>query len=210
MESLTNPQAWFHQLGSYRSAEWFVDCYRMRVDDEAKYLSAFRGFYELEFTPAMLEMSGAPPQVLSPKDKAFILVTDFLLFMKLAEKNQVLPKEGFAFQLCLGYFAPSLLLKAFDKEDAKDKWGGENVFSARPSLRRSAETVYGLSAMTHYSDQEAQAKGERTQAEIKNLIQRDLNKDDIGSSPASLFSGIGGKELWVSLFASLESRMASG
>jgi hypothetical protein len=53
---------------------------------------------------------------------------DFLVFCKLAVKAGVLPPSwdwpGFMKQ------AQSLLPYAFEKSDAQEKWGGENIFAA--------------------------------------------------------------------------------
>lgn len=56
------------------------------------------------------------------------MAADFLTFCKLAVKAGVLPAgwdwPGFLRK------AQGLLPYAFEKSDAKDKWGGENVFAA--------------------------------------------------------------------------------
>lgn len=77
------------------------------------------------------------------------VAADFLLFCKLAVQARVLPR-GWDWAACLDQ-ASGLLGFAFEKSDAQEKYGGENVFSAvmgGRSLRATAELVYGSSCMT--------------------------------------------------------------
>jgi hypothetical protein len=55
------------------------------------------------------------------------VLTDFLVFCKLAVKNQVIP-AGWDWQLFLSK-AAGLLPFAFEKSDAQEKYGGENIFT---------------------------------------------------------------------------------
>jgi len=188
-----NEQAWFDTHGSYRSAEWIVDCYRMRADDDVAWGSMnFHGLYEIGMS--------------SPSDshtKAFIIVKDFLKFFKLGIRNEVIPPSKFNFALCIGYFAPNLLVYAFEKEDAKIKWGRENVFSTGPSLRRTAETIYGFSCMAEDSDAEAQEQEERVEREVSEILERQLDASNFDASEEAIFENVGGKTLWTGLFHSL-------
>jgi len=191
--SWQNEQAWFKTHGSYRSAEWIVDCYRMRADDDVAWGSMnFHGLYEIGMS--------------SPSDshtKAFIIVKDFLKFFKLGIRNEVIPPSKFNFALCIGYFAPNLLVYAFEKEDAKIKWGRENVFSTGPSLRRTAETIYGFSCMAEDSDAEAQEQEERVEREVSEILERQLDASNFDASEEAIFENVGGKTLWTGLFHSL-------
>lgn len=190
-------------MGNYRGAEWIVDCYRMRVNDDVEWGSMkVHGITQIAFQTE--DMNG--PQ-LSKKEKTFIITKDFLFFLKLAVRNQVMP-ESFPYPLCLGYFAPNLLHHPFCKQDAKDKWGGENIFSIRPSLRRTAELVYGLSCMCEYNDQDAQAQGELAQQQVMADIDVQLgDHQDLSESNPGLFENVGGKTEWVSMMKLLQWNM---
>lgn len=194
--SWSNKHSWFETHGRYRSAEWIVDCYRMRVDDDAVHGSNFHGLNEIN----MSESSGIS---LDSRTMAFIHVKDFLKFFKLGVRNDVIPPSKFNFALCLGFFAPNLLMYPFEKHDAKVKWGGENALSMRPSLRRTAEIIYGLSCMYTYDDVDAQQRGEQAQEEVAEMINQGLDKTDIAIWETSLFNHVGGKQLWINLFQSL-------
>ncbi|KAL3944915.1 MAG: hypothetical protein SGBAC_001006 [Bacillariaceae sp.] len=195
--NLNNDQLWFETHGNYRSAEWIVDCYRMRADDDVVWGSEnFHGLYEIG-------MAASHRASYSSHSKAFIVVKDFLKFLKLGIRNEVIPPSNFNFALCIGYFAPNLLVHAFEKQDAKMKWGGENVFSTGPSLRRTAETIYALSAMSPYDDAEAQEKGKRIQREVSELLELQLDASNFDASEDLIFEDVGGKQLWTGLFHSL-------
>ncbi|CAB9502205.1 expressed unknown protein [Seminavis robusta] len=205
VESMSNPRSWFQQLGRTQAAEWIVDCYRMRADDDVQWGSFnFHGLYEIANGAETLH-DGTNDATLSKADKAFILTEDFLVFMTLAVHNEILPArlEDFDFTACIGRFAPALLPEPFNKQAAKAKWGGENVFSTRPSLRRTAERVYGLSSMYSYNDDDAQKQGERTQQEIKNSIRSGLVRNNFEASSSNLFNKLGGKQLWFGLYQRL-------
>jgi len=76
------------------------------------------------------------------------VAAEFLLFAKLVVLAKALPKEG-------EWDWPSFLAKAagmvgyaFEKSDANERWGGENVFAVVTggrSLRYTGEIVYGSS-----------------------------------------------------------------
>lgn len=71
------------------------------------------------------------------------LLLDFLVFVKLAVNGGVIP-EGWDFSAFLKV-AGGLLKYSFDKEDAHEKWGGENYFNVMMggrSLRATRESVY--------------------------------------------------------------------
>lgn len=114
-----NP-AWADGLGEGKY-EWLVDCYRMRVDDDYAWGGNVRGLYASEpITP------------------------DFLAFCKLAVAHRVVP-AGWDWRSLLAA-ATGLLKFAFEKSDAKEKYGGENIFFAAAggrSLRATGEAVYG-------------------------------------------------------------------
>ena len=110
-----------------KQLSWFVDCYRMRVDDDY----ALGGCY----------LHGLYSQPTSPSK----ILRDFLVFCKLALARDVVP-AGWRWGPCLQQAGEDLGY-AFEKSDAQDKWGGEKVFRAAMggrSLRYTAEIVYGV------------------------------------------------------------------
>ena len=104
-----NPSAWADGLGQKKQREWLVDCYRMRLDDE----------YALEG-----DVRGGSLYDQSEPDE---IVQDFLVFCRLAKEKGVLP-EGWNWSKFLDT-AAELLPYAFEKSDAQEKYGGENVFA---------------------------------------------------------------------------------
>ena len=196
LHSLNDKQSWFHQLGGGdRAAEWIVDCYRMRVDDDAVYGATFRGMYAISDDDDVIE-------------QALDLTKDFLLFFKLAVKQQVVP-DHFPYASCLRHHAPNLLLLAFEKSDAKEKWGGENVFSAGPSLRRTAELVYGTSCMSDNRDETTILAEEELVEDIAEKLQYDGEADyDLeAAAEPTLFDDVGGKPDWVALWKALQQHL---
>jgi len=118
---------WAKGLSADKQREWLCDCYRMRVDDDMCWGGGFlHGLYA--------------------RDDGDLISSDFLIYCKLSVKHGVVPRswDWAAFLRT----ATALLPYAFEKQDAKEKWGGENVFAAvmgGRSLRATAEVVYGNS-----------------------------------------------------------------
>ena len=108
-EDIQNPCAWAVGLGQKKQREWLVDCYRMRLDDE----------YALEG-----DVRGGTLYDQSEPDE---IVQDFLVFCRLAKEKGALP-EGWIWSKFLDT-AAELLPYAFEKSDAKEKYGGENIFA---------------------------------------------------------------------------------
>jgi hypothetical protein len=96
--------------------------------------------------------------------------------------------------------ASDLLRYAFEKADAKEKWGGENIFRAMMggrSLRATGEAVYGSSCMEYG---------------VASVAERDVNRavrrgwsssrlagtGGVGDPPAfcALFGDVGGVAVW--------------
>ncbi|KAI7839144.1 hypothetical protein COHA_007147 [Chlorella ohadii] len=124
------PDAWAHGLSTEQRYEWLCDCYRMRVDDDYAWGGGnLHGLY-------------------APDASGDSVAEDFLVFCKMAVANGVVP-PGWDWARFLQVSA-GLLPYAFEKSDAKEKWGGENVFAAMMggrSLRATAEVVLGSSCM---------------------------------------------------------------
>ncbi len=53
------PAAWASNLTDEEAAEWMIDCYRLRLDDDL-FVSGWR-LQQQRFTPRPLQSSGAPP-----------------------------------------------------------------------------------------------------------------------------------------------------
>lgn len=104
--------AWANGLSSLAAAEWFVDCYRMRVDDDAVLAGNMHGLYSL------------PDDSTAAAEVTF----DFLKFCLLATENRVIPAH-FDWNICINQYGKSLRY-AFEKADAREKYGRENFFSA--------------------------------------------------------------------------------
>ena len=182
LKAMSNNQSWFESMSMCGRAEaWLVDCDRMRVDDDCRWGGCnLHGLYSQCF-----DNDGQT-------SKAMAIVTDFLVFMKLAVVNKVIP-QGFNFQKCLRK-AAQLLNFAFEKSDAKDKWGGENVFSTRPSLRRTAELVYGSSCMVQSSYEANDAAAQQDAMEMaarRFLVDKTVCQD------------VGGQVIWKNLLRNL-------
>lgn len=124
-----DPAAWAVGMKKAEMYEWFVDCYRMRIDD-------------------MYVWGGGTLNGLYNEASGLCIVEDFAVFCRLAVRNNVIP-AGFAWSKATRV-AAKLLPFAFEKSDAKEKYGGENVFSSMMggrSLRLTGEMVYGTSCM---------------------------------------------------------------
>ena len=126
---------------TFRTRPWWKalkagDRYEWLVDDDYAWGGILRGLYI-----SHVSSDGA--------DK-MVIAKDFYVFCCMAKENRVLPGE-FKWRPFIEK-AKKLLGYAFEKSDAKERWGGENVFSTlmgRPSLRLTAEHVYGI-AMGSY------------------------------------------------------------
>ena len=102
--------SWSKGLPQIAKYEWFFDCYRMRIDDDYAIGGGnLRGLYDEDATPASI-------------------LLDFCFFCRLAKCRNVLPSQW----QCKDFLkvADDWILAAFEKEDAKDKYGSENVFNA--------------------------------------------------------------------------------
>lgn len=153
--------------------EWLVDCYRMRVDDRYVWGGGdLRGLY------AQACGAGSPSG-------------DFLTFCKFAVRHGVIP-DGWDWPAFLGT-AKGLLRYAFEKSDATEKYGLENVFAVAMggrSLRYTAEVVYGSACMSRPSEAE---KG------VDEIVRANPSRDD-------LYQDVGGAAVWREAGLAVESR----
>lgn len=166
--------SWARGLSKHQRAEWVVDCYRMRVDDDYAWGGGnLHGLYDMD----------------SSHDA---IVEDFLIFTKLAVQSKVVPGKGWDWEEYLGC-AAQLLPFAFEKSDAQEKWGGENVFMAAMggrSLRATGEVVYGSSCM---------GGGERSQ-EMQELSGKVEGRwAQLVAGDGAMFEDVGGLANWRKL-----------
>ena len=122
--------SWSKGLSLDKQYEWLIDCYRMRVDDEYVYQCNLKALYSCE------------------NASEIVIIEDFLLFSVAAKRRNVIPSKW----IWKDYLnlAENLLPYAFEKEDAKEKYGGENIFSMLTggrSLRAVAGIIYGKTSV---------------------------------------------------------------
>ena len=147
----SSPAAWAVGMKGADMYEWFVDMYRMRVDDDAVWAGGYlHGLY-------------------TDDHSGFSIVQDFAVFCRLAVRNDVIP-AGFNWSEATRV-ASKLLPFAFEKRHRRrragvsEKYGGENIFASMlggRSLRGTGEMVYGTSCMGH--DDASPAAAEEEQA----------------------------------------------
>ena len=108
--------------------EWFVDCYRLRLDDDYAWGGGYlHGLYDPDCT-------------------SYSVTEDFLIYAKLSALREVVPVLGWDWAHCLKV-AVTLIPFAFEKSDAKEKYDehiANAAFGGR-SLRLTAELIYGTS-----------------------------------------------------------------
>jgi len=182
IQSMSDKTSWASSLSKKERHEWIVDCYRMRVDDDNVWNGGYlHGLYVPD------------PQ----EGQKLTVIKDFLIFMKLAVMNGVIPEgDCFSFAKCLRK-AVGLLPYAFEKSDAKEKYGGENVYSPGPSLRRTGEAVYGTSIM-------AGSKGDNAK-EIEEKVEKSVKKA-FHKSKKKIFEDVGGFDIWLKLYKTVKFR----
>ena len=162
--------AWANGLSVKKRYEWLTDCYRMRCDDDYAWGGGnTHGLYANES-----------------------VAKDFLIFCRLAKENGVVP-SGWDWAAFLAEAAKHLKY-AFEKSDAKEKWGGENIFQGMMpggrSLRFTAQVAYG-STMEPSDDQT-----ERHSA-IEEEVLRSRSASD------ALCKAVGGRGIWEQLARTL-------
>lgn len=177
-----NSASWASGLDQTKRYEWLVDCYRMRVDDDYVWGGGnLHGLY-------------------NPSASAFSIMKDFLVFCKLAVQRCVVPASWdwitFLKQASLQ------LPYAFEKSDAQEKWGSENVFSAMMggrSLRFTAEIIYGTGV-------QAVCETDPLEEKINKIIRQTAPKEaklENFRNSSDLFQDVGGPDAWFELLSSL-------
>eukprot|EP00947_MAST-08B_sp_MAST-8B-sp1_P001239 g1239.t1 len=163
-EALTQEQAWSAGLAPPDLYEWFANCYQMRCDDDYAYGGGnLHGPYNPEATPEDIKI-------------------DFMAFCLLAARRRVVP-PGWDWPAFLAV-AAAFVSFAFEKSDAQERWGSENVFAAVAggrSLRFTGESVYGTSCQQSFMDDEPE---ENQLAESDSAEPTDATLDEIGGRAA--------------------------
>jgi len=117
--------AWLQGLSAADKYEWFSNCYQMRCDDDYQWGGCdLHGPYEPDSSPESI-------------------ARDFMTFCLLAKRRNVVPND-WDWSAFLQAAAQNVGL-AFEKSDARERWGSENYFDALMggrSLRYTAEQVY--------------------------------------------------------------------
>ena len=168
--------AWASGLRTAERYEWLVDCYRMRVDDD--------------YALGGCNLHGLYAK--SAGDPGNTITRDFLLFCVLCKRRGVCDGlQNWSWSTLLD-MAVGLLPYAFEKSDANEKYGGENVFSAAMggrSLRFTGELVYGTGVMG---------------ADVEDPLTDELREKTYDRLTAeALCEEVGGKEAWLRLATAL-------
>ena len=189
-QAVQDPAFWATAVPAARTYEWLTDCYRMRIDDEYSYSQNTRGLYQNE--------------------GPFEVVVDFLVFCKLAAERRAVPPGG---AWDWGKFlaqASGDLCYAFEKSDAQVKYGQENVLSVaagRPSLRYTAEVIYGHSCM---ADDDVSDAYDTLCDRCFDMLEeaydlRAVAADSAGNPDlAELFRDVGGAPMWLDFYKKLK------
>ena len=176
------PDSWAVGLFGKHRYEWFVDSYRLRLDDDYLYSNNLHGLYAEE------------------SSNAHTIVIDFLVYCKLAVKHDVIPSYPTWSWGELVTVAKDMLKYAFEKCDAREKYGGENVFTGMyggRSLRYTSSLVYGF--LHGGEDHDAALVLEEMERTANNkLIQSKETVD------GHFFDDIGGESIWYSLVEQLK------
>jgi hypothetical protein len=168
--------------------QWLIDCYRLRVEDDAK-----EG-----------EMHG----LADPQSSTVMVVSDFFYFCKLAVKHYAIPDDtSIGGQWDWGAFlqcAQGAILKRLDRASALKMYGVKNVQARSTtgtgfSLQQIADEIY-----SPYNDTlELHSLDEEIDKEIREaLIGTDNYAFPDGYSEA-LFADVGGKQIWIELMAGI-------
>jgi len=187
-----HPAGWAINLPKKKQYEWFVDCYRMRVDDDYCWGGGnLHGLYNIDGSSA-----GS-------------VVVDFLLFCRLAVARGAIPSL-WSWSGCLEV-AAKLLPYAFEKSDAHKKWGNEDFFSTGMggrSLRCTAELIYGGSCQEDvFSDEPEDDVRYAIEVEIERRLSYSPGPERfIGKVVAN----VGGDKVWRCLCEALVPHLGLG
>lgn len=154
--SSSDPSAWARGLSQKDQYEWFSNCYQMRCDDDYAWGGGnLHGPYD----------PGATPQSIAD---------DFLVYCLLAHRSKVVP-HGWDWPAFLES-AAGFVAFAFEKSDAKKRWGSENVFEAQMggrSLRFTGIEIYRSDVDKPIDSQEyldAERQVQANKAAVQNQV----------------------------------------
>ncbi|KAK3270815.1 hypothetical protein CYMTET_20805 [Cymbomonas tetramitiformis] len=174
-------KGWANGLSRDDRYEWLTDCFRMRMDD----LYCWGGG----------ELRGVMDPEATPKSVS----EEFWIFSKLAVKNKVLP-EVWDWKAFLTK-ASGLVPYAFEKADAKEKYGRENVFSGMlggRSLRCTGELIYGSSVMGYNpSPDESAFFNAIAETELFEHDEEGSTHEEDDDDRANACADVGGLEVWL-------------
>ena len=121
----TDASLWARGLNTKEQYEWFSNCYQMRCDDDYVWGGCnLHGPYDPDATPESI-------------------ANDFLVYCILAQRAKAVP-AGWDWKGFLKAAAQHIPF-AFEKSDAKERWGSENYFEASMggrSLRFTGNMIY--------------------------------------------------------------------
>lgn len=188
-DTMSNPKSYLNLMSRDKVEEWIFDVYRMRCDDDIVWGGCnYHGIYELSFrTEDQLKQ-------LTGFLKKKTVISDLIKFSILAVETDTLP-EDFNFSKFLE-IGKKLLKYTFCKDSAKEKYGGENVFSLTPSLRRQGEHIYKVSVTEQNGTEETNEKLNL----LDKRIDKALSQESIELADGEIFKNIGGKKIWVDFF----------
>jgi len=164
-----DPASWASGLSLEDQYEWFSNCYQMRCDDDYAWGGCnLHGPYNPEATPESI-------------------AKDFLVYCTLALRAKAIPAT-WNWETYLKA-APKYIVFAFEKSDARERWGSENYFEGEMggrSLRYTGTKIY-KSAVDNMGDSR-----EHEQAE-----------DEVDTNPVKLQKQLVGKEAWKTFVCDL-------
>ena len=169
------------------ASEWFVNCYRMRVDDDYAVGGEVRG-----------------GTLYDPDHSARSVLLDFVIFCKLAIRNRAVP-DPFDWVEALAV-AADLIPYAFEKSDAQEKYGSENFFAPQMggrSLRYTGATIYGYGPDGAYHGEELDDIIRNETRLARKAAPTDLSDAVDLAFDAAYFADVGGVEPWRRLYAAL-------
>lgn len=158
-----DPSHWAKGLSTKDQYEWFSNCYQMRCDDDYAWGGCnLHGPYDPDATSTSI-------------------ADDFLIFCLLAHQVKALPND-WDWKAYLKV-APQFIVFAFEKSDAKERWGSENFFEGEMggrSLRYTARKICGSDVnVPGDSGEYKQAK-----KDVKNKKKKAAWEDKLGGQSA--------------------------
>eukprot|EP00914_Ancora_sagittata_P025026 GHVO01049934.1.p1 GENE.GHVO01049934.1~~GHVO01049934.1.p1 ORF type:complete len:671 (-),score=118.73 GHVO01049934.1:141-2153(-) len=167
------PSAWMRGLPPDERYPWFVDCYRMHVNDLVVWAGGERrGTYAPDWTPLSV-------------------VTHFWIFCKLSVERKAIHRQ-WNWERVLE-IACTALQHHFEKADAKKKYGDENVFAPEYYKGRSLR----FTALAIYNTSLEQGIGKESKYYKPGRIPND---DDYWIADTGRFDDVGGKRVWFELY----------